>query len=723
MIYDFSNIVGLEGVTNAYSHPIDTNILQQALRRHNLSNDTDALYLWQDDKSITSTLIAPNFISLIDKDGVNYLYNFIGIEKLAFTEEADDFGFKGISADGNINGYFSWEYLGLNNSLSTSNINNGHYIANQISNYISDCKYKNEYLSELIGQADKKLIFSEVQNLIIELERDGNTLQRRELVNHLNNKFPHLNLLESIGVNRLLKECFHSISYSSSLQKSLTERFVNDFFNDEDTSYLFDPEKVSLESINFRLENDKSVFAELDKAFQIIDSSNLKISDKDPIYDLQSIESDLRNIRAEEVFSITGRSKVEEKYKEAVKVYENYKNLIDRYDIIKNELLSLFSDFEQIRNSLKLIREDLMNTITDFYGENFKKTNPEIFDFASVKWIDFEDINQNLELSFNNINNTCQTFSEFYDKTYSSLGNLALDKLNKIGDSKYNHKKNLKNAAIEVGIASIFSVFETRENSNNTISELNHEIESMKRDFLNDSANTRMDVIRLLEIFKNLKDYFIPGTKLFISKLQIITQGELKADFENILNISGVKELKDEKSKLITESREIDLFNNDTLKIIHNASARRNYYQSEINNIQVNYDYFINNEPLLPEKWINRLSLGIANKIFLKAHNQWDVKTYDVRNNYSNLCEDYNIENNRLKTNENRLIRFNVRQNEIQSDLLKNKEKIQSILKNESVIKDVISKNLFQYVELSKLVKNVLETKLDENLLTVSNSF
>lgn len=719
MIYDFSNIVGLEGVTNTYSTPINTNILQQALSRHNLSYDTEALFLWQDDKSISSTLIAPDFISLIDRDGTNYLYYFNGFEKLVFNEETDDFGFKCNSADGTINGYFSWEYLGLNDNLSTSNINNGHYIANQISNLINEWKYKNEYFSELKGQSDKKLIFSEVQNLLIELERENTVLKRRQLVNHLNNKFPHLNLLESIGINRLLKEFYHSISYSSLLQESITESFVND----EHTSSLFDPEKVSLESINFRLENDKSVFAELDKAFQIIDSSYLKISDKDPIYDLQSIESELRNIRAEEVFSITGRSKVEEKYKEAVKVYENYKNLIDRYDIIKNELLSLFSDFEQIRNSLKLIREDLMNTITDFYGENFKKTNPEIFDFASVKWMEFEEINQNLELSFNNINNTCQTFSEFYDKTYSSLGNLALDKLKKIGDSKYNHKKNLKNAAIEVGIASIFSVFETRENSNNTISELNYEIESMKRDFLNDSANIRMDVIRLLEIFKNLKDYFIPGTKLFISKLQIITQGELKGDFENILNISGVKELKDEKSKLITESREINLFYNDTLKIIHNASARRNDYQSEINNIQVNYDYFINNEPHAPEKWLNGLSIGIANKIFLKAHNQWDVKTYDVRNNYSNFCEDYNIENNRLKTNENRLIRFNVRQNEIQSDLLKNKEKIQSILKNESVIKDVISKNLFQYVELSKLVKSVLETKLDESLLTVSNSF
>jgi hypothetical protein len=34
----------------------------------------------------------------------------------------------------------------------------------------------------------------------------------------------------------------------------------------------------------------------------------------------------------------------------------------------------------------RIDQEDLMNTITDFYGENFLKKKPtEIFDFASVK--------------------------------------------------------------------------------------------------------------------------------------------------------------------------------------------------------------------------------------------------------------------------------------------------------------------------------------------------
>lgn len=719
MIYDFSNIIGLDGITNTYSNPIDANILQQVLSRHNLSNDTDALFLWQDDKTISSTLITPNFISLIDGEGTIYPYDFNGIEKIVFNEDPDDFGFKCISADDNINGYFSWGYLGLKDNLSTSNINNGHFIANEISTFINKWKYNNEYFNEIKGQLDKKRIFSEVQNLLIKLERDDTVLNRRDLVNHLNDKFPHLNLLESIGINRLLKEFFYSVSYSNSLRKSITVRFVND----EYTSYLFDPDKVSLESINFSLENEKPVFEELDKAFQIIDSTYEKIHNIDHIQDLQCIESELRNIKAEEVFSISGRSKVEEKYKEAVKVYENYKSLIDKYEIIKNNLFSMFSDFEQIRNSLKLIREDLMNTIIDIYGENFKKTNPEIFDFDSIKWMEFEEINQNLDLSYYNINNTCQTFFEAYETTYSNLGNFALDKLRKIGDSKYNHKKNLKNAALEVGISSIFSILETRENSNNTISQLNYEIQSMKKGFLNDSANIRMDVIRLLEIFKTLKEYFIPGTKLFITKLQFITQGELKSDFENILNISGIKELKEEKNRLTIESRDIDLFHIDTTKIIKNASERKNEYQSEINKIQVDYDYAINNEPIEPTYLINLLSIRIAKKIFLNMHKHWDVNTYNLRNNYSNLYTNYNIENYRLKTNEYRLKRFNVRQSEIQADLVSNKEKTQAILRNETVIKEVVSKNLVKYVELSKLVKQVLETKLDENLLSVSNSF
>ena len=67
--------------------------------------------------------------------------------------------------------------------------------------------------------------------------------------------------------------------------------------NDEFTSYLYNSEKVSLQPTAFSLENEKAVFEELDKAFQIVDSSYTKIFNSDPIYDLQRIESELKNIR------------------------------------------------------------------------------------------------------------------------------------------------------------------------------------------------------------------------------------------------------------------------------------------------------------------------------------------------------------------------------------------------------------------------------------------
>lgn len=719
MMYDFSNITSLEGVTNVYSNPIDTNILNQVLDRHNLSRDIDVFYLWQDDKSISSTLITPNFISLIDTEGNNYPYYYNGFEKLVFTEEADNFGFKCIAADNNINGYFSWQYLGLSDSLSTSNINNGHHIATQINNFINHWKYKNEFFNITIGQADKKLIFSEIQALIIELDREDSLFTRRELVNHLNNKFPHLNLLESIEINKLLKEFYDSVSYSNTLRKSVTERFMND----EYTSYLYNSEKVSLQPTAFSLENEKAVFEELDKAFLIIDSSYHKIANRDHIYDLNCIETDLRNIKAEEVlFSLTGKSRVEEKYKEAVKVYENYQNLIQRYGIIKNEILNTFSDFEQIRNSLKFIREDLMNFITDFYGDNFKKTNPELFDFDSVKWMQFDQISDNLNLSFNSINNTCQNFFEYYNATENDLGNYALGKLETLSNTKYNKQK-AKEALLDVGITALFTVFDTNEKSNNTISQFNYEIELMKKDFMNDSGNIRMDVIRLLEIFKNLREDFIPGTRTFIKGLQILSDGELKRDFETVIKIPGIKELKDERDRLLKESRTIESFHYDTIEVIKNATKNRHYYQGEIDKIQSDYDFAIDNEPIEPSYWVNFLSIRIAKKIYLKTHHQWDVKTYDLRSNYSNLCENHNIENIRINSNENRINRFEIRQTEIQNELATNKAKIQSTIVVEKEVRDVLRKNITDYAELTRSAKNVLERKLDESLLSVSNSF
>ena len=64
-------------------------------------------------------------------------------------------------------------------------------------------------------------------------------------------------------------------------------------------------------------------------------------------------------------------------------------------------------------------------------------------------------------------------------------------------------------------------------------------------------------ICRLLEIFKNLREDFIPGTRTFIKGLQILSDGELKRDFETVIKIPGIKELKDERDRLLKESRTI----------------------------------------------------------------------------------------------------------------------------------------------------------------------
>ena len=269
----------------------------------------------------------------------------------------------------------------------------------------------------------------------------------------------------------------------------------------------------------------------------------------------------------------------------------------------------------------------------------------------------------------------------------------------------------------------MFTVFDTNEKSNNTISQFNYEIELMKKDFMNDSGNIRMDVIRLLEIFKNLREDFIPGTRTFIKGLQIFSDGELKRDFETVIKIPGIKELKDERDKLLKESRTIESFHYDTIEVIKNATENRQYYQGEIDKIQSDYDFAIDNEPIEPSYWVNFLSIRIAKKIYLKTHHQWDVKTYDLRSNYSNLCENHNIENIRINSNENRINRFEIRQTEIQNELATNKIKIQSILGAENEIREVLRKNIMDIAKLTQQAKKVLESKLDESLLSVSNSF
>ncbi|WP_431244251.1 hypothetical protein ACQ9BO_07770 [Flavobacterium sp. P21] len=215
----------------------------------------------------------------------------------------------------------------------------------------------------------KERLFEEIKSVEIDLSRSNSTITIRSFIDNLNHKNPVLKIIE----NRELKEIFKDFYLQNSLHLSFQESLLNRFYENDGITKYINPNEINIVPIPLNLDNNEKHFENITESFALLEKGLEKIEEKSFLDSVYKIEEEHKKIKVVEVFSITGASKVDEKFREARKIYYNYKGLINSYESIKIELQSLFNEFEKIRNILKYLREDLMDMLVDIYGENVKK--------------------------------------------------------------------------------------------------------------------------------------------------------------------------------------------------------------------------------------------------------------------------------------------------------------------------------------------------------------
>lgn len=562
----------------------------------------------------------------------------------------------------------------------------------------------------------KEKLLDEIKQIEIDLSKEDSSVTIRSFVEYFNTKYPNHKIIENSILKELFQEFYNNNAMHSRLQDSLLKRFYK---NDGVTSYI-NPHEINIIPIPLNLDNNENHFKKIHHSFDNIEKSLALIERKGILNSIYKLEEEHKRIKVIDVFSITGASKVKEKFREARKIYYNYKSLIDGYETIKLELQILFSDFEKIRNILKFLREDLMNMLIEIYGENVKATHPDFFSFDSVKWMDFEEIIDNLNTDFYTIEENCKTFFSSHRETMSELSNSAMNRLDKMNGQK----GALRNAAIDIGIDALISISKTNQNANMTIADLDYEIELMKASFWNDSKKIRLDIMRLLEIHKNLKDYLVPATKLFTNGFYKIFENEIKKDFNSIFSLELIKPIKDQNIKLSLELRKLDIEIHDLTIITNESKNLKTICESNVNYYQNDYDFAMINEPKMPSRLTIILSLGTSVNIFYKMHNQWDRKTSYVRNEYNYNLNKEQVESERESVHQILIDKAMQKKSNLKIEILQNSKKINDFLNTENEIKNQVSANFKKIASLSQAAKNVLEIRLDQKLIeTVELNF
>ncbi len=480
-------------------------------------------------------------------------------------------------------------------------------------------------------------------------------LKRRNLVAALNKKHQGLNLSDGLEINHLVKMSYDTSS--SLIQKSIVTYLKENLGNDS----IYDPEAIY--PVHDALDFSDSYSIKFKLNYQIIENNTKKVNNDSSI---QAVElavdttSKLEYKRA----NFLGIGNADNAKEYAQNVLKGYEEMIIEYDKIKNINLDLIDDFEVLRNQLKEQREDVIQLILDLIGDRAKVQHPELFDFSSIDWTEFEDTWQKLEMHYEKIERNHQEFLNVVDFALESFGStLSSSSKNSFNTlSKISKKRQLdKNDLIEEGAKIAFNaitnatsgIIKSRNKSKEVIALIKKDCEVIKKEMFEDKQKIVADIFRLGKLYSKLTDFLLPNYFSFINANNSLINSELAPIYNKVIANPEIKERRDQNNELIKQRRFLEQQIIDAGKRISFSDEQIATIKSIQNSMESTYDFCNNVKPKKPWIITNILSLGHSRNVYEEVLILWNKHCKPIVEEYNNLTlrvteEQENIENIKL---------------------------------------------------------------------------
>ncbi|MGI0107472.1 hypothetical protein [Salinimicrobium sp. WS361] len=563
-----------------------------------------------------------------------------------------------------------------------------------------------------------------IQKIAIGLNQNKQALLRRELVMQLNHEIPALDLVDGKIVNALVKEAY-SQTHSPVVQKALSECF----FENTGDKLVYDPYRISNASLSLNLTGEDVLdLNKFDQQTEVVKGALDNLGKTDAITEINEAKMDIELLVAEDNFSLTGRTKVNDTFNYAVKIHEGYSNLINHYRFAQQANMNLIEDFEFLRTELLNFRKEVAHLFSEILGEDVKVSHPDLFDFSMIEYFNIEKFRKDLDFAFNDLGKKLQVFNSDYNQKMSQLkedgvghADRALDRLSKT-KRRRGHltggqiKGQVAAAALGFAFDAFLSISETRKNAEETVAQLKHDIELMKLGLKGDAQLIAEDLLRLTKIHSRIKGVLIPAVKKFINEAKIIYNLRIKDAYSGMVKGGTIAELSSENRRLAAEKKQTILEIDDKLQGVTICQNEISRYKKLVSDIQWEYDFVNDNKPDIPISFHNIISFGKAKKNYEKHLSDWERITEPVRTEYSSYVDAINMEEATLLRFKDILGKLENRLEEIEEQLGKNKLKIEeqkvSIEDFEPQF-EIFSKGIKQ---LSAASKNFLELGIAQDL-------
>lgn len=544
-----------------------------------------------------------------------------------------------------------------------------------------------------MNKDDKVKLYEAIRNIAKNLCTEEQVYQRSDLADELNEYGING---DSIEVSKLVFEAYHYFNEDRNIEYA----FVT---NDNRTALIKEYEFANLLDKNKPDDAITYMKDELSKT-----SSGLSRLSKD--IELNASVTAAKTISG--FFNvITGNIGAKAIRSKAAKLFEDYSNMVDTYHDNEDAVRNIIKDFEDLRTYIDNTYKEIAMRLIDIYGDSIKATDPKLFDFGQVTYLDVDSMFQNTKLEYDELTKNCTEL----------IGSISKDFQKAVRNSANAYKLASKRNKESLGLVLAgLEMFNHYSDAVEKSSILGSQLVNFKKSIKKDTTLVKADSSRLFIIYKTLNDIIIPKAVIYSRYATQLMNSDIKAIMKSLYDDQEVKPLFTKRQELLRKIKAWKLVINDRNMNINKYEENIQKLDDLLHSNAEKYNTAKSSEPSKPFL-LNILTLGYAGKRFSRKYSEWYSE-------YSQFVREYEL-------NEDNLDYYKGELSSHQSAVKEGKTELDDLLKQfELVSEEIHTKvqashevqmkmlpHLRTIIGMLRLGREIAESKLDKNLLnTVS---
>lgn len=406
---------------------------------------------------------------------------------------------------------------------------------------------------------------------------------------------------------------------------------------------------------------------------------------------------------------LEGTQQLNEIKEKGAALMHNYGKMINSYQSAEMQVKTDIKDFVDLRGNINFTLRKYAGALIDIFGDSIKMVDPDLFDFDRIKWLDVKAMQSQTELQFNQLDQNCTLLvNEVADHFNKTLNQLPVW----MNSSKVLGPKNGIYGTLVVGAISYLNHFMQAQDKS---IRMERELLKLKESIIKDRTQVKSDLYRLAKIHKTLNDLYIPKASAYLRLSEQVLSEDLNELMDSFYN-SECAQLKKERDEVLNRMKELERSINDHNDNLALFNGQMKDWSGLLDSQKSNYEEAKSKKPEEPN-FISKIFTG--EKYKRKLH-EWMVTNGELVGAYEEMLVDVELTKENIASHKDQIEKEKVEYESLSKKLKDLNAKIAKKLSATPEQKLAVLKKLKDLLSLLHAGKNVIESRLDDSLLEVT---